>query len=68
MKITEANLIDFYVLINRRKITKMSLVPQSAGRLALKEKMTVLVVWLYPLGEENFIGMNYNVWVKCMKN
>ena len=54
MKITEANLIDFYVLINRQKITKMSLVPQSAGRLALKEKMTVLFVWLYPLGEENF--------------
>lgn len=54
MKITEANLIDFYVLINRRKITKMSLVPQSAGWLVLKEKMTVLFVWLHPLGEENF--------------
>lgn len=54
MKITEANLIDFYVLINRRKITKMSLVPQSEGWLVLKEKMTVLFVWLHPLGEENF--------------
>ena len=27
----------------------------------------VHVLWL-PLGEENFVGMNYNVWVKCMKN
>lgn len=54
MKITEANLIDFYVLINRRKITKMSLVPQSEGWLVLKEKMTVLFVWLHPLGAENF--------------
>ena len=54
MKITEANLIDFHVLINRRKITKMSLLPQSAGWLVLKEKMTVLFVWLHPLREENF--------------
>lgn len=30
MKITGANLIDFYVLINRGEITKMFLVPQSA--------------------------------------
>lgn len=28
----------------------------------------LLQVLRLPLGEENFIGMNYNVWVKCMKN
>lgn len=53
MKITGANLIDFHVLINRGEITKMSLVPQSAGWLVLKEKMAVLLVWLHSLGEEN---------------
>lgn len=31
MKITGANLIDFYVLINKGDITKMFLVPQSVG-------------------------------------
>lgn len=50
MKITGANLIDSYVLINRGKITKMSLVPQSAGWFVLKEKMAVLLVWLHSLG------------------
>ena len=28
----------------------------------------LLQVLRLPLGEENFIGMNYNVWVKCMRN
>ena len=54
MKITGANLIDFYVLINRGEITKMFLAPQSAWWLVLKEKMALLLVWLQPLGEENF--------------
>lgn len=54
MKITGANLIDFYVLINRGEITKMFLVPQSAWWLVLKEKMAILLVWLHPLGEEKF--------------
>lgn len=54
MKITGANLIDFYVLINKGEITKMFLVPQSARRLVLKEKMAILLVWLHPLGEQTF--------------
>lgn len=54
MKITGANLIDFYVLINRGEITKMFLVPQSVGWFVLKDKMAVLLVWLHSLGEENF--------------
>lgn len=54
MKITEANLIDFYVLINRGKITKLSLVPQSTDWFVLKEKMAILIVWLHSLGEGNF--------------
>lgn len=40
MKITEANLIDFYVLINRRKIIKMSTTNLQDG-LYLKRK------WLF---------------------
>lgn len=54
MKITGANLIDFYVLINKGDITKMFLVPQSVGWFVLKDKMAILLVWLRSLGEENF--------------
>lgn len=54
MKLTGANLIDFYVLINKGEITKISLVPQSVRWFVLKEKMAILLVWLYSLGEENF--------------
>lgn len=57
MKITGANLIDFYVLINRGEITKMFLVPQSAWWLVLKEKMAILLVWLHPLGKKKISSL-----------
>ena len=57
MKIAGANLIDFYVLINRGEITKMSPVPQSGGWFVLKEKMAVLLVWLY-----SWVRKIFRVW------
>lgn len=63
MKITGANLIDFYVLINRGEITKMFLVPQSAQWLVLKEKMAILLVRLHPLGEKKF--QESETWANC---
>lgn len=63
MEITGANLIDFYVLINRGKITKMFLVPQSVGWFVLKDKMALLLAWLHSLGEKIF--QESETWANC---